>query len=110
MQTIGLLLISNTFMTFAWYGHLKHGSWPLYLAILVSWLIAFGEYIFQVPANRIGYGQFSAYQLKIMQECITLCVFVVFAYFYLGESFRWNYVGSFACVLGAVGFAFWGRS
>ena len=109
MWTIGLLLISNTFMTFAWYGHLKHESWPLYVAILVSWGIAFGEYVFQVPANRLGYGQFTAYQLKIIQECITLTVFVLFAYLYLGESFRWNYVGSFVCVLGAVGFAFWGR-
>jgi len=109
MWTIGLLLISNTFMTFAWYGHLKHESWPLYVAILVSWGIAFGEYVFQVPANRLGYGQFTAYQLKIIQECITLTVFVLFAYLYLGESFRWNYVGSFACIFGAVVFAFWGR-
>jgi len=110
VRTIGLLVISNTFMTFAWYGHLKHESWPLFVAILVSWVIAFGEYCFQVPANRLGYGMFSAYQLKIMQECITLSVFVVFAYFYLGESFRWNYVGSFVCIFGAVLFAFWGRA
>jgi len=110
VQTIGLLVISNTFMTFAWYGHLKHGSWPLYAAILVSWLIAFGEYCFQVPANRLGYGVFTAYQLKIIQECITLTVFVFFAYFYLGESFRWNYVGSFVCIVGAVLFAFSGRA
>lgn len=109
MRTIGLLVISNTFMTFAWYGHL-HESWPLFVAILVSWLIAFGEYCFQVPANRLGYGMFSAYQLKIIQECIILSVFVVFAYFYLGESFRWNYVGSFVCIFGAVLFAFWGRA
>ena len=109
MWTIGLLLISNTFMTFAWYGHLKHESWPLYVAILVSWGIAFGEYVFQVPANRLGYGQFTAYQIKIIQECITLTVFVLFAYLYLGESFRWNYVGSFACIFGAVVFAFWDR-
>lgn len=110
MRTIGLLVISNTFMTFAWYGHLKHESSPLFVANLVSWLIAFGECCFQVPANRLGYGMFSAYQLKIIQECITLSVFVVFAYFYLGESFRWNYVGSFVYIFGAVLFAFWGRA
>ncbi|MCC6236000.1 MAG: DMT family protein [Dehalococcoidia bacterium] len=110
MATVALLLISNTFMTFAWYGHLKHQSWPLVTAILVSWGIAFGEYIFQVPANRIGYGTFTAYQLKIIQECITLTVFVAFAYLCLGESFRWQYAGSFACVVGAVLFAFWGRA
>src|SRR5271156_1195653 len=91
MLTVLLLLISNAFMTFAWYGHLKHRSAPLITAIVVSWLIAFGEYCFQVPANRIGYGQFTGYQLKIIQEAITLIVFSVFAWFYLGESFRWNY-------------------
>ena len=78
-------------------------------AILVSWLIALGEYCFQVPANRLGYGKFTGYQLKIIQECITLIVFAFFAYFYLGESFRWNYAVSFALILGAVAFAFWGR-
>jgi uncharacterized protein len=109
MLTVILLLISNTFMTFAWYGHLKHRSTPLTGAILLSWLIALGEYCFQVPANRIGYGRFTGYQLKIIQECITLAVFVVFAYFYLGEPVRWNYALSFLCVLGAVVFAFWGR-
>ena len=77
MTTILLLVISNTFMTFAWYGHLKHKSAPIAEAILVSWLIAFGEYCFQVPANRIGYGRFSGYQLKVIQECVTLTVFVV---------------------------------
>src|SRR5689334_7501614 len=109
MTTIILLFISNTFMTFAWYGHLKHRSAPLLEAIVLSWLIAFGEYCFQVPANRIGYGQFSAYQLKIIQESITLVVFVVFAYLYLGESMRWNYAASFVCLFAAVLFAFWGR-
>jgi hypothetical protein len=109
MVTVILLLISNTFMTFAWYGHLKHRSMPLVSAIVVSWLIAFGEYCFQVPANRIGYGQFTGYQLKVIQECITLVVFAVFAYFYLGEAVRWNYAASFLCILGAVGFAFWGK-
>ena len=108
MLTVGLLVISNTFMTFAWYGHLRHKSAPLVEVILVSWLIALGEYCFQVPANRIGYGHFTGYQLKIMQECITMVVFVGFAYFYLGESIRWNHAASFLCILAAVGFAFWG--
>ena len=109
MLTIGLLVISNTFMTFAWYGHLKHRSVPIVSAILVSWLIALGEYCFQVPANRIGYGQFTGYQLKIIQEAITLVVFVIFAYAYLGESLKWNYAVSFVCLAGAVFFAFWGK-
>jgi len=109
MLTILLLFISNTFMTFAWYGHLKHRSAPIVEAVLVSWLIALGEYCFQVPANRIGYGTFSGYQLKIIQESVTLVVFVVFAYFYLGEPVRWNYALSFVCLFGAVFFAFWGK-
>jgi hypothetical protein len=109
MATVILLLISNTFMTFAWYGHLKRRSMGMVAAILISWLIALGEYCFQVPANRLGYGRFTGYQLKIIKECITLIVFAVFAYFYLGESFRWNYAVSFALILGAVAFAFWGR-
>lgn len=102
-------MISNTFMTFAWYGHLKHRNVPLIEAILVSWLIALGEYCFQVPANRIGYGEFTGYQLKIIQEVITLTVFVVFAYFYLGEPPRWNYVAAFGFMAAAVTCAFWGR-
>src|ERR1700674_2211292 len=97
MLTVLLLLISNVFMTFAWYGHLRHRSAPIVSAILISWLIALGEYCFQVPANRIGYSQFTGYQLKIIQESVTLTVFAVFAYFYLGEAIRWNYVASFAC-------------
>jgi len=109
MRTILLLFISNTFMTFAWYGHLKYRSAPLIEVIVASWLIAFGEYCFQVPANRIGYGEFTGYQLKIIQECITLTVFVVFAYFYLGERLRWNYAVSFGFLCGAVVFAFWGK-
>lgn len=109
MLTILLLCISNIFMTFAWYGHLKHRSAPLVEAIVVSWLIAFGEYCFQVPANRIGYGLFTGYQLKIIQETITLTVFVGFAWFYLGERIRWNYAVSFVCLMAAVVFAFWGR-
>ncbi len=108
MLTIVLLIISNTFMTFAWYGHLKHRSAPLWEVIIVSWLIALGEYCFQVPANRIGYGRFTGFQLKIIQESITVIVFVAFAYFYLGESLRWNYAVSFVCILAAVVFGFWG--
>ncbi len=109
MLTVVLLLISNTFMTFAWYGHLKYRSSPIVAAVLISWLIALGEYCFQVPANRFGYGQFTGYQLKIMQEAITLVVFTFFAYAYLGESMRWNYLASFACLFAAVMFAFWGK-
>jgi len=109
MLTILLLCISNVFMTVAWYGHLKHKSAPLIEAIIVSWLIAFGEYCFQVPANRIGYGLFTGYQLKIIQETITLTVFVGFAWVYLGERIRWNYAASFLCLMAAVAFAFWGR-
>jgi uncharacterized protein (DUF486 family) len=110
MLTVILLIISNSFMTFAWYGHLKYRSAPIVVAVLVSWLIALGEYCFQVPANRIGYGQFTGYQLKIIQESITLVIFSVFAYFYMGESMRWNYAASFACIFAAVLFAFWGRA
>lgn len=106
MRTVLLLLVSNVFMTFAWYGHLRFKGAPLWIAIVGSWLIAFFEYCFQVPANRIGYGQFNAAQLKIIQEVITLVVFTVFSIFYLREGFRWNYALSFACVLGAVFFAF----
>ena len=109
MLTIILLFISNTFMTYAWYGHLKHRNMPMLAAILVSWGIALGEYCFQVPANRIGYGRFTGYQLKIIQEAITLVVFAVFAYFYLGEGLRWNYLASFVCLGAAVTFAFWGK-
>jgi uncharacterized protein (DUF486 family) len=110
MLTIMLLIVSNTFMTIAWYGHLKHREAPLIEAIAVSWLIAFFEYCFQVPANRIGYGQFTVYQLKIIQEIITLVVFAAFAYFYFGEPIRWTSAAAFLCILGAVGFTFWGRT
>ena len=109
LQTIGLLVLSNLFMTAAWYGHLRYRSAPLVGAIVVSWLIAFGEYCFQVPANRLGYGQFTGYQLKIIQEVVTLVVFAVFAYLYLGEPIRWNYAVSFVFILLAVVAAFWGR-
>lgn len=106
MRTLILLTISNIFMTFAWYGHLKYKSSPLSVVILVSWLIAFFEYCFQVPANRIGHGQFTAAQLKIMQEVITLVVFCGFSVLYLKESLRWNYVVGFMLVVAAVFFVF----
>jgi len=109
MRTIVLLTISNTFMTFAWYGHLKHRNLPLIAAILVSWSIALGEYCFQVPANRLGYGEFTGYQLKIIQEAITLSVFVIFAWYYLKEPLRWHYAASFVLMAAAVACAFWGK-
>ena len=109
MKTVLLLICSNVFMTIAWYGHLKYRKAPLIATILVSWLIALLEYCFQVPANRIGYGEFTAFQLKIIQEVITLCVFVVFAWVYLGEGMRWNHAVSFAFLVGAVTLAFWGK-
>ncbi|MES1256290.1 MAG: DMT family protein [Acidobacteriota bacterium] len=108
MTTVLLLIASNVFMTVAWYGHLKYRNAPLFAAIVVSWLIAFGEYCLQVPANRLGYGRFSGYQLKILQEAITLTVFIAFAYLYLGEPLRWKYAGAFLCLCGAVAFAFLG--
>ena len=106
-MTIGLLLASNVFMTFAWYGHLKVKAAPLYLVILVSWGIAFFEYCLMVPANRGGYlsGEFSGYQLKIIQEAITLAVFVVFAWLVLKEKLQWNHLLSFGCIVLAVYFA-----
>jgi len=106
MTTVVLLLISNIFMTFAWYGHLKYKESVLWKAILVSWSIAFVEYCFQVPANRIGHRCFSAAQLKLIQEVITLLVFSVFSVLYLKEKLKWNYVVSFALIIGAVFFAF----
>jgi uncharacterized protein (DUF486 family) len=104
-----LLTLSNIFMTFAWYGNLnsKFKGTPLWLVILASWGIAFFEYLFMIPANRIGSSVYSVAQLKIMQEVITLSVFCVFAFFYLGERIRWNYVAAFGCILAAVAFAFW---
>jgi uncharacterized protein (DUF486 family) len=102
MGTILLLLISNTFMTYAWYGHLKNPGLKIWQAVLLSWGVAFFEYCFMVPANRIGYKQFSAYQLKIIQEVVSLSVFVVFAYFFLGERLKWNYAASFMCIFLAV--------
>jgi uncharacterized protein len=106
MTTFLLLVASNVFMTYAWYGHLKHKSAPLWQAILISWGIAFFEYCLQVPANRWGSERFSTYQLKVMQEGITLAVFMVFALLYLKESPRWNYLVSFGFIIGAVYFAF----
>jgi len=106
MKTILLLTVSNIFMTAAWYGHLKYKSSPLYLAILVSWGIALVEYCFQVPANRIGHGQFSAAQLKTIQEVITLVVFCFFSVLYLKEPLKWNYLVGFVMILGAVFFIF----
>lgn len=106
MKTILLLTISNVFMTFAWYGHLKFKQSAMWKVVLVSWLIAFAEYCFQVPANRIGHARFSAAQLKIMQEVITLAVFCVFSVLYLKESLKWNYLVGFALILGAVFFVF----
>jgi uncharacterized protein (DUF486 family) len=101
-----LLTVSNIFMTFAWYGHLRFKSTPLWEAILVSWLIAFLEYCFQVPANRLGSMELSAAQLKILQEVITLVVFSAFSVFYLRQQFSWNYLAAFGCILGAVYFVF----
>jgi hypothetical protein len=106
MKTILLLTISNIFMTFAWYGHLKFKSKPLWIVIIVSWAIAFFEYCFQVPANRIGHGQFTAPQLKTIQEVITLTVFAAFSIFYLREEFRWNYLVGFVFILLSVFFVF----
>ena len=104
---IALLVCSNFFMTVAWYGHLKHKSSALWLVILVSWGVAFFEYVLQVPANRWGSNNYSPYQLKIIQEVITLVVFVVFAFFYFKTWPAWNHVAAFVCILAAVAFAFW---
>lgn len=117
LVTILLLIVSNVFMTFAWYGHLKLQStgvsknWPLYVVILVSWGIALFEYSFQVPANRMGFqengGPFSLFQLKILQEVITLTVFTIVAIFlFQGEKIHWNHIAAFLCLIGAVCFTF----
>jgi uncharacterized protein (DUF486 family) len=102
MKTIILLTISNIFMTIAWYGHLKFKNSPLWIVIIVSWLIAFFEYCFQVPANRIGHYQFTAAQLKTIQEVITLSVFSVFSLLYLKEPLKWNYAAGFLMIIAAV--------
>jgi len=103
-----LLIGSNILMTFAWYGHLKAPSWPLWLAVLVSWGIAFFEYCLAVPANRIGFvsGGYTGQQLKIMQEVITLTVFAAFSVLWLGEPLRWTYGAAMICLVAAVGFIF----
>ncbi len=101
-----LLVASNVMMTFAWYGHLKRPAWPLWVAVLVSWGIAFFEYWLAVPANRIGYGMYTGQQLKVMQEVITLAVFAVFSVLYLGEELRWNYLAAMGCLIAAVLFIF----
>lgn len=106
-QIAGLLVLSNIFMTFAWYGHLKslnNRAW--YIAALISWGIALFEYLLQVPANRIGATQYSLAQLKIMQEAITLTVFVPFAMFYMNQPFKLDYVWAALCLVGAVYFIF----
>jgi len=105
-----LLVGSNVVMIFAWYGHLKQPHWPMWVAILASWGLAFFEYCLAVPANRIGYGPYTAAQLKILQEVITLAVFAVFAVYYLGETLRWNHAAAGVCLVGAVAFAFWPHS
>jgi len=102
MRTILLLTCSNIFMTFAWYGHLKYKSAPLFKVIVISWMIAFFEYCFQVPANRIGSYEFSVAQLKTIQEVITLTVFAVFSVLYFHEELKWNYFAGFALIVAAV--------
>ena len=107
VQTVGLLTLSNVFMTIAWYGHLKGlSSKPWWIAALISWGIALFEYLLQVPANRIGYTQFSLAQLKIMQEAITLTVFVPFAIVFMDQPFKLDYVWAALCLVGAVYFIF----
>lgn len=105
-KTIVLLIISNIFMTLAWYGHLKYKTKPLLVVIVFSWLIAFFEYIFQVPANRIGSQMFSVTQLKILQECITIVVFTAIAFVLFGETMKWNNLVSYLLIVGAVYFTF----
>ena len=111
LQTVLLLTLSNVFMTFAWYAHLKElNSKPWFIAAMVSWGIALFEYLLQVPANRIGYTEFSVGQLKILQEVITLAVFVPFAIFYLRQPLKLDYLWAALCILGAVYFMFRGTA
>lgn len=109
LKFIGLLIVSNTFMTIAWYGHLKHKNWPLVAAIFISWMIALAEYSFQVPANRLGAQQFNLTQLKVTQECVTLVVFLVYAAIVFREPIKWNTIVAMFLVVGAVFFAFLGK-
>ncbi len=104
--TIGLLVASNIFMTFAWYGHLKFKAAPILLVIFISWGIAFFEYCLQVPANRVGHGVFNAAQLKTIQEIITLVVFVIFSILYLHEPVKWNHLVGFGLIIAAAFFIF----
>ncbi|NDD91461.1 hypothetical protein EBZ37_05190 [bacterium] len=106
MKTVLMLVLSNIFMTAAWYGHLRYKALPLWTAILTSWLIALPEYALQVPANRLGFGTLSAFQLKVLQECITLCVFLAFAWLWLGEAPQIKHAVSFGLILAAVAVAF----
>jgi hypothetical protein len=107
LRTAGLLILSNIFMTFAWYGHLRNlGNWPWYIAAVVSWGIALFEYLLQVPANRIGYTAFSLAQLKILQEVITLLVFAPFAVLYMRQPIKLDYLWAALCLVGAVYFVF----
>lgn len=106
MKTVLLLVCSNVFMTMAWYGHLKYKSVGLWTVIFASWLIALPEYMLQVPANRFGHATFTAPQLKIIQEIVSIAVFILFCLAYLKEPIRWNYMVSFLLILGAAFFAF----
>lgn len=107
VQTTGLLILSNVFMTFAWYGHLRHMSTKTWwAAALISWGVALFEYLLQVPANRIGFSQYSLAQLKILQEVITLGLFVPFAVYYMQQPFKLDYVWAALCLIGAVYFIF----
>lgn len=108
LTTILLLVGSNVFMTYAWYGHLRHQSLSFVGAILISWAIAFFEYCLQVPANRIGYGYFSAAELKTIQEVISLTIFALFSAFYLGESLTWNHAIGFSLIVAGAFFVFKG--
>ena len=106
INPILLLVISNVFMTFAWYGHLRHKNSALWIVVLVSWLIAFLEYCFQVPANRLGHEVYNVVQLKTIQEVITLVIFTLFSVLYLKEQFKWNYLVGFVFIILAVFFIF----
>jgi uncharacterized protein (DUF486 family) len=99
MRTVILLIISNIFMTFAWYGHLKFKEVDLWKVVLISWGIAFFEYVFQVPANRFGHGQFNTTELKTIQEAVSLTVFLVFSVFYMKEELKWNYILGFILIV-----------
>ena len=105
-KAAGLLVLSNVFMTFAWYGHLNYADRPLWLVVVASWGIAFVEYCFAVPANRIGHAAYSAAELKTMQEVITLSVFAGFSVLVLGEPLRWTYLAAMLCLVAAVIFIF----